>query len=249
MTDKARAAEPRSQRAEFDAFAANYSGGMDNPVKALLGKSSDDFLQVKLDWLLRRSPAFVKAQAGYEVLDYGCGTASMLRLIADRGIRATLSGSDVSQAMLDEGTARWPVRLGRVPNLKLQDSAATPFADAQFDLIIVSAVLHHVDLADRNAVYAELLRLLKPNGELVVFEHNPWNPVTRYVVTRSPIDENAILLPPPEVRSGLKRAGFVRVDTRFLMFLPPRLSFSSPVDELLGFLPLGAQYAVHAYRQ
>ena len=41
------------KKAEFDSFAADYSGGMDNSVKALLGNSGEDFLAVKLDWMLR----------------------------------------------------------------------------------------------------------------------------------------------------------------------------------------------------
>ena len=43
----------------------------------------------------------------------------------------------------------------------------------------------------------------------MVFEHNPLNPVTRFVVARTPIDPNAILLRAAEVMRGLSGAGFV----------------------------------------
>jgi len=46
-------------------------------------------------------------------------------------------------------------------------------------------------------------------GHVVVFEHNPLNPVTRFVVARTPIDPNAILLRAAEVMRGLSGAGFV----------------------------------------
>ena len=49
--------------------------------------------------------------------------------------------------------------------------------------------------------------VLKPGGRLYVFEHNPRNPLVRYVIARTPIDENAILLDAREVQHGLLGAG------------------------------------------
>jgi hypothetical protein len=41
---------------------------------------------------------------------------------------------------------------------------------------------------------------------------------------------------------------FTGIETSYLMFLPPRLEAVVSVDPLLGWLPLGAQYAVTARR-
>jgi len=79
-----------------------------------------------------------------------------------------------------------------------------------------------------------------------VFEHNPRNPLVRYVIARTPIDENAILLDSREVRQGLLDAASYALDTEYLMFMPPGLKFLSGVDRALAWLPLGAQYAVAA---
>ena len=49
--------------AEFDKHAASYDGGLDNPVKRLMGDSADQFIAVKARWLLRREPA-LKAGGG-----------------------------------------------------------------------------------------------------------------------------------------------------------------------------------------
>ena len=129
-----------------------------------------------------------------------------------------------------------------------QEGARTPFADGQFDILTISAVLHHVPVAERPAVYAELGRVLKPGGRIYVFEHNPRNPLVRYVVARTPIDRNAILLDSDEVRHGLLDAARYDLETDYLMFMPPGLAVLRPIDRILAWLPLGAQYVVVAYK-
>ena len=109
---------------------------------------------------------------------------------------------------------RWPPASGPTPALALQDGARTPFAPGSFDIVTISAVLHHVPVAERAAVYAELGRVLKPGGRIYVFEHNPRNPLVRYVIARTPIDENAILLDEREVRQdcAARRATSIAYD-------------------------------------
>jgi ubiquinone/menaquinone biosynthesis C-methylase UbiE len=180
------------------------------------------------------------------VLDYGCGVGSLMRVLAETGARADFTGCDISSGMLRQVEKRWPAPLGAPPALAPQQGARTPFADGQFDIATVSAVLHHVPVAERPAVYAELGRVLKPGGRLYVFEHNPRNPLVRHVIARTPIDQNAILLDPTEVRHGLLDQARYDLDTDYLMFMPPGMAFLRPVDRVLAWLPLGAQYVVVA---
>ena len=100
--------------------------------------------------------------------------------------------------------------------------------------------------AERQAVYRELGRVLKPGGRIYVFEHNPRNPLVRYVIARTPIDENAILLDEKEVRHGLLDRHATTSRPNYLMFMPPGITFLRGVDRLLAWLPLGAQYVVAA---
>ena len=183
---------------------------------------------------------------GLAVLDYGCGVGSLMRVLAETGARAEFTGCDISTGMLREVEKRWPAELGKAPALAPQQGAQTPFADGRFDVVTVSAVLHHVPVAERSAVYAELGRVLKPGGRLYVFEHNRRNPLVRHVIARTPIDRNAILLDAAEVRHGLLDTARYDLDTDYLMFMPPRLAFLRPVDRMLAWLPLGAQYVVAA---
>jgi len=234
--------------AEFDKHAATYDGGLDNPIKRLMGNSPDQFIAVKARWLLRRERGL--RDSSLSLLDYGCGAGDLMRvlagLIGNRRARASFSGCDVSNGMLAEAAKRWPGELGAPPDLAAQDGVRTPFADGRFDIATVSAVLHHVPIAERPAVYAELGRVLKPGGRLYVFEHNPRNPLVRHVIARTPIDENAVLLDANEVQAGLLDSARYEVETDYLMFMPPRIKFLRSIDRALAWLPLGAQYAVAA---
>lgn len=230
--------------AEFDRHAAGYDGGLDDPIKRMLGKSADQFIAVKARWLLRREKGL--RDGSLNLLDYGCGAGDLMRVLADLGARGSFTGCDVSGGMLAEADKRWPRRLGPPPVLAAQDGARTPFADGQFDIATISAVLHHVPVAGRAAVYAELGRILKPGGRLYVFEHNPRNPLVRHVIARTPIDANAILLDAREVQDGLLGSGRYELETDYLMFMPPGIPWLGFVDRALAWLPLGAQYAVAA---
>jgi SAM-dependent methyltransferase len=241
-------ADPTPAAAEFDDYAAGYDAGMDSPVKALLGDSADDFVAVKVRWLMQHFPTLWSSGRDFRMLDYGCGTATLLRLLAREMPGATLMGCDISAGMLTQAKRLWSAELAE-PTLYLQDGSLTPLPSASCDLIVVSAVLHHVPPAQRHDVYAEINRLLRPRARLVVFEHNPLNPVTRYVVAHTPIDRNAILLRAREVQAALREFRFCAIRTSYLMFLPPRLKALTPVERLIGWLPLGAQYATTACAQ
>ncbi|HEX3989721.1 MAG TPA: class I SAM-dependent methyltransferase [Acetobacteraceae bacterium] len=234
-----------TQKAEFDAHADGYDAGMDNKLKALTGGSADDFVAVKVHWLLRRWPE-LRSNAAWSILDYGCGAATLLRLLRAAGIPGRLTGTDVSSGMLREAARIWPADQPP-PGLQIQNGAATGLPSDSFDLALISAVLHHVPVPGRNEVYAELQRVLRPDGRLVVFEHNPWNPITSYVVAHTPIDRGAILLPPPEVTASLTAGGWRDIRTSHLMFLPPRLGLvATAAERMFGWLPIGGQYAVTA---
>lgn len=230
--------------AEFDRHAASYDGGLDNPIKRMMGDRADQFIAVKARWLLRREPGL--KTGGLALLDYGCGAGDLMRVLATMDARANFTGCDVSTGMLAEVPRRWPAGFGAPPATAPQDGARTPFASGIFDIVTISAVLHHVPPAERAAVYAELGRVLKPGGRIYVFEHNPRNPLVRYVIARTPIDENAILLDTREVQEGLLGAARYELETAYLMFMPPGLAFLGPIDRALAWLPLGAQYAVAA---
>lgn len=76
----------------------------------------------------------------------------------------------------------------------------------------------------------------------MVFEHNPFNPVTRYIVGSCPFDANAVLISPWLMSSRLRQAGFEMIEVRFTGFFPRALACLRPMERWLGWAPMGAQY-------
>jgi SAM-dependent methyltransferase len=131
-----------------------------------------------------------------------------------------------------------PVRLQENP-------LALPFQDESFDFVTAVCVYHHVAPADRLALTAEVRRVLAPGGVFVLIEHNPLNPATRLIVSRTPVDANAILLGASEAEALLRDSAMTPFDKSYFLYLPESLYRRfAIVEEWLKRIPLGGQYAV-----
>ena len=76
----------------------------------------------------------------------------------------------------------------------------------------------------------------------MVYEHNPWNPLTVQAVNTCPFDRNAVLVKAADMERRLRAAGFAKVRTRYRVFFPRALRWLRPLESRLGRVPLGAQY-------
>ncbi|MFC6093428.1 class I SAM-dependent methyltransferase [Saccharothrix lopnurensis] len=104
--------------------------------------------------------------AGRKVLDAGCGSGPLFAALRDRG--ADVSGFDASTTMV--GLARR--RLGADADLRVADLAdPLPFPDGAFDDVVSALVLHYLE--DWTAPLAELRRVLKPGGRLIIAVNHP----------------------------------------------------------------------------
>src|SRR5262249_59211928 len=82
-----------------------------------------------------------------------------------------------------------------------------PYDEGSFDVAFAICVFHHVPPLERPALTAEMARVTRPGGLVAIFEHNPWNPLTRKAVRDCPFDEDAVLLSRPNARRLLDGAG------------------------------------------
>lgn len=99
--------------------------------------------------------------AGARVLDIGCSAGYHVRHLARKSSR--VAAIDVDHVSLK--VARRRVRSSRVTFLRY-DGYRLPFADASFDVVTMLDVLEHV--ADRQAIVAEITRVLRPGGTWIV---------------------------------------------------------------------------------
>jgi hypothetical protein len=112
----------------------------------------------------------------------------------------------------------------------------------RFGLVVLANVLHHVPPPERAGLLSRLVAHLRPGaGLLVVFEHNPYNPLTRLAVASCEFDDDAILLGPVELTRLLSRSGLADVGRRFIVFFPRTLAALRVLEPHLGWMPAGAQ--------
>lgn len=177
------------------------------------------------------------------LLDVGCGTGTLALHLRSLGFRVT--GLDASQAMLAAQ------RTGRPPAIQaLADRM--PFPDGSFDGAYCVAVLHHlIDPAVVAGAIHEMVRVTRPGGAVVIWDHNPLNPYWPLLMRRVPQDDGSErLVPLREITGALERhrdlavawhrSGFVPD------FLPSRLlPLGRRLESVLEATPLVRRFAAH----
>jgi SAM-dependent methyltransferase len=218
----------------FDDVAASYEQLVERSI-AFGGRNHDFYLESKADALLELVRRRLGDLGDVRALDVGCGDG-----LFDKHLRTlgALDGVDPSEAMIERARQRNP-QVG----YEVADGTALPHGDGEFDLTFAICVLHHVPRASRGAFVGELRRVTRPGGLAVVFEHNPYNPLTRLAVARCAFDEDAELLRLTETRRHLASAGLRVAEQAYMLFVPWR---ARRLERALSGVPLGAQYYVAA---
>lgn len=104
---------------------------------------------------------------GHRVLDVGCGTGNLLRSTGKRYPRVELVGLDPDPKALARA-GRKARRAGVTVQLDRGFAQELPYADGSFDRVFSSLMLHHLDGDGKDALLAEVRRVLRPDGVLVL---------------------------------------------------------------------------------
>lgn len=222
----------------FDRHSTDYSEKLDRALTGF-GLEHDFFLEAKVHHILE-----ARRRLGVErctrVLEIGCGTGLLLERL--RPLVTNIRGMDPSVPSLAQAS---------VPNGRLiaADGLRSPFADESFDLVIAVCVLHHVPLDRRAEFLSEAVRITRRGGRVLLCEHNPWNPLTRVVVSRCELDSDAILLSESEARRRLIAAGLSGIRSSYILLFPWSGAFWRWLESRLRRIPLGAQYVIEALRR
>jgi SAM-dependent methyltransferase len=217
----------------FDEFAGQYDDLLRDPLRDRFAGGSDFFIKQKCRIVARRLPK--AAGRPLRVLDAGCGQGTAFQFF-DPAVH--VFGSDISIPMLRDAARRGPVTV--------QEPYSLPFADNTFDAVYAFCIYHHIPDAYHETHLRELKRVVKPGGQVMVFEHNPYNPVTARIFARAPIDRGCHMIKPAALRRTFMNAGFTGpVDQGYLLFVPESLhTMFGGIEPALSWLPLGGQYFV-----
>ncbi|WP_067176503.1 class I SAM-dependent methyltransferase [Microtetraspora niveoalba] len=130
--------------------------------------------------VFRRLAALSGAGPGHRILDVGCGTGYLTRLLAPLvGPDGRVTGVDPSRPMLDHARRRSPGNC----SYQVGEGQALPFPDASFDIAVSSFAVHHMPGSGRPAAMAEMFRVLRPGGRLLIAEFRPpGNPLAARLV-------------------------------------------------------------------
>jgi SAM-dependent methyltransferase len=103
----------------------------------------------------------------HRVLDVGCCTGNLLRYAGRRYRKADLVGLDPDEKALTRA-ARKARRAGLSMRLDRGFAQELPYPDGSFDRVFSSLMLHHLDSPSKDAMLAEVRRVLRPDGLLVL---------------------------------------------------------------------------------
>ncbi len=225
-------------KTEFDRYAVDYRATV-NEAAGIARVDVDQLAGYKARLLLDLMERQLGDSRTRRVLDVGCGVGLVdAELVSGVG---ELHGIDTSRKSLAEAKQATPSA-----HFTHFDGARIPHADAAFDLVFAICVVHHVSLRDRQAFVGEMARVTRPGGIVTIVEHNPLNPLTRYIVARCPFDHDAVLLHPGSGARFLAGAGLEPGGRGYIAFWPKRSAVIERVEQWIGWLPAGAQYYVWA---
>jgi SAM-dependent methyltransferase len=135
-------------------------------------------------------------------LDVGCGTGALASRLVDAGF--DMCGVDPSEGML-------AILRERTSGVRAVRASGTdlPLDDDSFDLVLSVAVLHHIaDPDEVSRTIDEMVRVARPSGRILVWDHNPRNPYWGRLMARVPQDTGEErLIPEEELVDGFRSAG------------------------------------------
>jgi SAM-dependent methyltransferase len=225
-------------QSQFDPHSATYQSDVNQSI-AFSGLTVDFFTQGKADHLKSLLSGYFDHNQ-LSILDVGCGIGNIHPMIQSHFV----TGIDVSHESL---------KVAQANNSHCQyyhyDGVKFPFEDNTFDATFTICVMHHVPPSQWESFMGEMKRVTKPGGMVIVFEHNPYNPLTLWAVNRCEFDKDAVLLKHSKTQLLMNDNGLHTTHTDFLFFTPFKHSFFKRLDQKLAFIPLGAQYCTYAIKE
>jgi trans-aconitate methyltransferase len=219
----------------FDVYASDYDQALARGISAS-GEDKNYFARKRIEWL--KYCLTISSRPIRRIMDFGCGTGSSAPFFFEILEVEQLIGTDRSPNSLAIAEKIYGSNRARF----LSDLQYCPVGD--IELVFSNGVFHHIPPGERGAAAEYVLRSLTAGGLFAFWENNPWNPATRYVMSRIPFDKDAIMLSAREAQQLLRNQGFEILRTDFLFIFPRALHKLRWIEFFCSRLPFGAQYQV-----
>ncbi len=165
-------------------------------------------------------------EPGQCVLDLGCGTGTLTVLIKTLHPEAEVAGVDGDTEVLDLAKAK--AERADV-NIKWDHGLAfeLPYPNQSFDRVLTSLMLHHLTSDNKRRTFREVLRVLRPGGELDIVDFGkPHSPVVKPITQLIARLEEATANLNGVLPAMLAESGFVQVEeVGYIVTLLGSLSF------------------------
>ncbi|GAB3137915.1 hypothetical protein GCM10027161_20470 [Microbispora hainanensis] len=169
----------------------------------------------EIGFLGRRRSVFTRLAAlsgagtGHQILDVGCGTGYLTRMLAPLvGREGRVTGLDPSPAMIAHARRRSPGNC----SYEVGEGQAMPFPDASFDIVVSSFAVHHMPVSARGTAVKEMFRVLRPGGQVLIAEFRP--PANPLAARLAAVLAGPAMRPTmPELLAGLVPAAGLRVES------------------------------------
>lgn len=225
-------------KVDFDKHAESYETQLTEDLK-FFGEESKYFAEYKVRIVkecLKNIPV--------NILEYGCGIGMNLQFLVHYFPHSKIYGCDISAKSIEVASKN----NSSVNFFLLEDTEIEKNKD-KYDILFISNVFHHIEPPLRKKAISNINLMLKPDGKVFFFEHNPFNPVTRHIVNTCVWDTDAILLKPEESLGLFREGGFNIIRKHYTLYFPAFLKFLRPLEKGLFFLPLGGQYYIWAEKK
>lgn len=220
----------------FDNYIDNYKHKIQESI-GFIGQDVDFFIEIKANKLLELARKYLGNTREIDVLDIGSGIG-LIDKITFTHFRS-FTGVDVESGVVERAKSYNPA-----VEYKLYDGMKLPFKNESFHLTFAVNVIHHVPPGRWQNFTNEMLRILKPGGFAIIFEHNPVNPLTRRAVKECEFDRDAVLLSHKQIKALFDESGFKIEDDAFIIFFPFKGGLFRSFEKFLKWVPLGAQQFV-----
>jgi len=210
----------------FDDFTSNYEDKISQAIGIIDNNIS--YYQSAKAQIAKRELTFKPNK----ILDLGCGIGSILKFLKENFNDSKFYAYDESVKSLEYVKTKYPDVIC-INSLNIPE---------KFDLIFVSNVIHHVKSSERKKFLEKIHKLLEDNGSLLIYEHNPYNPITLKIVANCDIDADAELIKKKDLIRLCYENNFKIHKSGYIHFFPSILKIFFNIEKYLKWLFLGAQY-------